>query len=495
MLTAWRRILPLALLALALVIPAAPAAAQGSSCFPETGFCIGGRFAEFWNQNGGLAVFGYPISNELSEKGRTVQYFERQRFELHPEHAPPYDVLLGLLGEEVLAQQGIDWHNNPVAPGPVAGCLWFAETQHNVCDQQYRDGFLTYWTTHGLQFDGQPGTSYAESLALFGLPISEPYTMMIEGQSLQVQWFERARFEWHPGNPPEYHVLLGLLGSEVYRPAPPSSGYDNRNSPVDLLASFYDAINRQDYQRAFSYWENPPSSYEQFAQGYANTASVQLIVQPPTFVDIGAGNAHVAIPTALLATQRDGSQQLFAGCYVTHKPNIVQGAVWSLQQAQINQYDLSADLPTLVAQGCASFGVVYPNAVVVDNRSTPVDLLASFYNAINRREYQRAYGYLQSPPISYDQFVQNYAGLTSVQALVQPPTQYQGAAGSSYTLAPTVEIQRVAADGSQRMVAQCFTTRASNVQPDGWWIYRMATTLPPAGAFVPQAISQACSGQ
>src|SRR5689334_11420425 len=76
---------------------AAPANAQQRACFAETGHCIGGRFAQYWQQNGGLPVFGYPLTDELSEQGRTVQYFERQRFELHSENAPPYDVLLGLL--------------------------------------------------------------------------------------------------------------------------------------------------------------------------------------------------------------------------------------------------------------------------------------------------------------------------------------------------------------------------------------------------------------
>jgi TolB protein len=31
------------------------------------------------------------------------------------------------------------------------------------------------------------------------------------------QWFERARFEWHPNNPAEFKVLLGRLGDEVRR--------------------------------------------------------------------------------------------------------------------------------------------------------------------------------------------------------------------------------------------------------------------------------------
>ncbi len=72
--------------------------------FPETGFGVGGLFLQYWEANGGLMSFGYPISAEFDEvqiDGRAfrVQYFERARFELHPEAAgTPYVVQLGLLG-------------------------------------------------------------------------------------------------------------------------------------------------------------------------------------------------------------------------------------------------------------------------------------------------------------------------------------------------------------------------------------------------------------
>lgn len=64
-------------------------------------------FRTFFQQNGGLAVFGLPKSEQFQEynqaTGETywVQYFERQRMEWHPnEPNPQYRVLLGLLGNE-----------------------------------------------------------------------------------------------------------------------------------------------------------------------------------------------------------------------------------------------------------------------------------------------------------------------------------------------------------------------------------------------------------
>jgi hypothetical protein len=70
--------------------------------FPETGRYVGGAFWQFWHSRGGLPIFGYPLTNELREDGRTVQYFERAVFEWHPANPDPYKVLLRRLGAEAL---------------------------------------------------------------------------------------------------------------------------------------------------------------------------------------------------------------------------------------------------------------------------------------------------------------------------------------------------------------------------------------------------------
>jgi hypothetical protein len=208
-------VLALVLVVVSPLLTGPPARAQSNErCFSETGYCISGRIREFWEQNGGLPVFGLPITPQQQEtiQGQTlqVQWFERNRLELHPENARPYDVLLGRLGADRLAQQNRD----PFAVFPreaeQPGCHYFAETAHNVCGD-----ILGAWRANGLDL-GAPGVSEGESLALFGLPLSGLTTeTLTDGRQYQVQWFERARFELHPENPPPFNVLLGLLGSEV----------------------------------------------------------------------------------------------------------------------------------------------------------------------------------------------------------------------------------------------------------------------------------------
>ncbi len=88
---------------------AAPIA--GQAYFSETGHNVDPRFFDYWQRNGGVDQFGYPLSEEFAEQledGRTyrVQYFERARFEHHPENSAPYDIQLGQFGRQILAEAG-----------------------------------------------------------------------------------------------------------------------------------------------------------------------------------------------------------------------------------------------------------------------------------------------------------------------------------------------------------------------------------------------------
>lgn len=208
-----------------LLLHRAPVAIAQSSelCFQETGYCMSGRIREYWEAQGGLRVFGLPIGAQVSVpiegKMLTMQQFERNRLELHPNNAAPYDVQLGRLGADRLQQQARDWFTFPKSSG--TGCKVFAQTGHAVCGR-----FLTMWQRYGLSLDGKKGVSESESLALFGLPLSGVMTEQLsDGKEYQVQWFERARFELHPQNSDPYDVLFGLLGNEMrdYVPATPLS--------------------------------------------------------------------------------------------------------------------------------------------------------------------------------------------------------------------------------------------------------------------------------
>ena len=104
-----------------------PSAAPGAVTFPETGKRLGGRFLAYWEANGGLRQQGLPLTDEFNEVSPTngqpyrVQYFERARFEHHPENQPPFDVLLGLLGSEQFLAKYPGGPGGGPSPSPPPG--------------------------------------------------------------------------------------------------------------------------------------------------------------------------------------------------------------------------------------------------------------------------------------------------------------------------------------------------------------------------------------
>lgn len=86
-----------------------------------------------------------------------------------------------------------DWTDQPDDLVIVPKSRYFLETKHYL-----NHGFCDYWETKG-------------GLSIFGYPLSEEF---INVDGITVQWFERARFEYHPNNPEEHRILLGRIGAE-----------------------------------------------------------------------------------------------------------------------------------------------------------------------------------------------------------------------------------------------------------------------------------------
>ncbi len=105
-------------------LPQQPCVPPACALLAETRHTVRDAFLQYWQSQGGLAVFGFPLTEEFIEqnptdnKPYTVQYFERNRFEYHPEHVGTrHAVLLGLLGGEAYRAQ-LALAANPAVPVP-----------------------------------------------------------------------------------------------------------------------------------------------------------------------------------------------------------------------------------------------------------------------------------------------------------------------------------------------------------------------------------------
>ena len=136
-------------------------------------------------------------------------------------------------------------------------------------------------------------------------------------------------------------------------PEPEAGPRDDNNDPVATLAAYYAAINARDYRRAFGFWDSPPSSYEQFARGFADTDQVRLLVEPSAQVEGAAGSVFAEVRAIVVSTLRNGSERVFAGCYTMRRSN-VQDRGWQIYRAGVSQVSANLRLSRILSQGCSN---------------------------------------------------------------------------------------------------------------------------------------------
>lgn len=183
-------------LALVFVRPAPAQQTTPPQYFPETDHTVRAPFIDTFVRNGGVSQYGFPITDDYVDPatGVLVQYFEKARMEWHPGNPDPYKVQLGLLGDEMGKRQPpIPISKMPPANDP--NCLNFIETGHTLCLE-----FRQFWLDNG-------------GLDRFGYPITE---FTVENGYV-VQYFQRARLEWHPEKPEGQRVQVAPLGLIYYR--------------------------------------------------------------------------------------------------------------------------------------------------------------------------------------------------------------------------------------------------------------------------------------
>lgn len=97
---------------------------------------------------------------------------------------------------------------------------------------------------------------------------------------------------------------------------------DDRSTPQALMESYYNAINRKEYSRAYSYYseEGREPDFKTFAKGYEGTKSVKVAVRKVD-PDPGAGQIYWSLPIAIESEGDDGKKEVFTGCYTIRLTN------------------------------------------------------------------------------------------------------------------------------------------------------------------------------
>jgi hypothetical protein len=255
--------------------------------------------------------------------------------------------------------------------------------------------------------------------------------------------------------------------------APEAAYLDDRSRAEQVIRSYYDAINRRQYLRAFAYWEPSATlpAYDTFAKGFADTTSSQVEFGT-VGGSAGAGQLYWSVPAAIFSTTSTGGAQSFVGCYTVHlgRPEIQAAPPFqpmAIQAAQVSAAASPAAARSGLAGACGTAnatplpwgasGVGIDSFNYVDDRSAGEQVIQSYYNSVNRKEYARAYGYWEPGAAglaAFDTFAAGYANTKSVALLTKPGTTDAGA-GQLYYSVPAV-VTASNADGSTTIFSGCY---------------------------------------
>jgi hypothetical protein len=266
-----RRIFPLLFLAGLVVAGIAVMAVQQRvrtrlQYFPQSGHLVRDKFLVMFNNMGGAAMFGYPLTESyVDENGTLVQTFQRAKFQL--------------------TMRGVEL-------APIGRALHLGEPQADV---RVGSAFEDFYKQQGGD-------------AFFGLPLSEARTE----NNLLVQDFERARLIQEADG----HIRLADLGAAYLAayPAPSTDGQaairlqGTPTPPPEITASIsveHPTVGKSGEQTLYLFVEdtegNPVAGAKSLAILRYDAASAELDM-PQTNAD-GIASARFTVPPALPGAQ------------------------------------------------------------------------------------------------------------------------------------------------------------------------------------------------
>ena len=238
--------------------------------FPETGHTVRGEFLKFYNNTRDPnLVYGYPITEQfVSRDGKTVQYFQRARFELTASGA----LALTPIGRALHQPAASLDAKNPFACESFGGIP--------VCY-----AFLEFYKANG-------------GAAQFGNPVAPAEQL---GGAF-MQYFEYARFEWRTDRS-QNHVVITDLGRIYFDALNEDPSQRNPVAPQDAT------INPVLSLRARAFVANSVTRS-------SGAQTVSILVQSQTLQSIANANgvAIVRLP--------DGATQNFA--FTTNQFGVAQ---------------------------------------------------------------------------------------------------------------------------------------------------------------------------
>lgn len=258
---------------------------------------------------------------------------------------------------------------------------------------------------------------------------------------------------------------------------------DDRSTPAALVLSITNALNRHEWIRAFSYWTSPVESLgtvDDISSQFEHLSSV-IVIMAEIFSEGAAGSIYYTVPSVFNITFEGGLTQKYSACFLLRFPqpanygeppitplHVEQGGFQAVLTS-VSDADALADACSGVEYSAAGLGnpetklmedlTDLSDANYIDNRSGAVEVVSSYINAVNRKEYARAFSYWQENGI-YQVFANGFSDTHLITASFGEVVSDAGA-GQWYYNIPVSQVVQTTSGDTQTFVG-CMTLHLSN---------------------------------
>jgi len=282
-------------------------------------------------------------------------------------------------------------------------------------------------------------------------------------------------------------VVQGETPPAVALPDYSSSNYlDDRSTPGALVLSYANAISRHEYLRAYYYWINPLDylgTLDNFSTLFMNVSSVQVVFGSITS-EGAAGSIYFTVPAVLKYMHPDNTYERYAACFLARLPqpgnygappitpmNFERGITELLASSTTDEGALTSacTAPDYANGGLQGSPVSFESlsdlspSNYIDNRSGAVEVVSSLINAINRKEYVRAYSYWENPSVTpgdYNSYALGFNDTQSISATFGTVISDAGA-GQWHYMVPVAEVVQTTGAAIKTYIG-CYTLHISN---------------------------------
>lgn len=280
--------------------------------------------------------------------------------------------------------------------------------------------------------------------------------------------------------PPTAPLPTNLPTPDPSLPEPPPY-LDDRSTAGQVVNSYFNAIERGEYARAYYYWNDSVDNagpFDTFAKQLEGVQRYKLDLKPITSSG-AAGSVYSTVPGTIQGTL-NGKDASWAFCYQVKLPqpgNFGEPPIHPqyIEKGRLEPVDGSTTVDAALKKACSGFDQggqstesTTPSLDIdtknfVDNRSGVVEIVSSYLNAINLKQYVRAYSYFAAPedfPGNFDRFQEGYKNTESTEVeFGQVRTGV--AAGNRYYTVPTY-LKSTLSDGKVQHFVGCYVAHQSD---------------------------------